>query len=253
MAKRTCICFISLVFIISSKMLSQDTITVPLQIRAGFDLAGPVMKFVNNDLISYGVLASADLNESFVVSAGLRYTSFTSSEYSYDFNSRGMSFVAGAEYNFMKPVTAQGKYFAGIGLRYGLSIYGEEASQIIYSNPWGTGQMSVPLSHHVGHYFEITPGMRTDLFRGVTIGWNIYMRLLISAGAGRDLKPVWMPGYGDATSGLATAVEYYISISIPYKKIKVIIRPKQAETEETEQESEGTDMPSVSSFTGERH
>jgi hypothetical protein len=234
MAKRTCIFFISIFLLISVRMVSQDTVTVPLHVRAGFDLSGPVMKLVNNELLSYGVLASADLNANFAVSAGLRYTSFTSSVYSYDFNSHGISFVAGADYNFMKPKAAHGMYYAGIGLRYGVSIYSEEASNIKYSNPWGTGETSLPLSHHAGHFIEITPGVRTELFKGVTIGWNLYMRLLISAGAGHDLKPVWMPGYGDATSGMTTGAEYYISISIPYRKIRVIVRPKPVETEEEE-------------------
>jgi hypothetical protein len=252
MAKRTCICFISLLIIISSRALSQDTVTVPLHIRAGFDFSGPVIKIINHDLISYGVLASADLKENFAVSAGLRYSSFSSSEYSYDFSSRGISFEAGADYNFMKPKTAQGKYYAGIGLRYGLSIYSEEIPRIIYSNPWGTGQMSLPLSHHLGHYLEITPGVRTELFPGVTIGWNLYMRLLISAGAGRDLKPVWMPGYGDATSGMTTGAEYYISISVPYKKIRVIIRPRPVETEEQEDEGSDNVTPAPASLSGGR-
>lgn len=252
MAKRTCICFISLLVIFSSRALSQDTVTVPLHVRAGYDLSSPVIKIVSHDLISYGVLASADMNESFAVSAGFRYTSFSTSEYSYDFSSRGISFVAGADYNFMKPKTAQGKYYAGIGLRYGISIYGEEAPRIIYSNPWGTGQTSLPLSHHLGHYLEITPGVRTELFPGLTIGWNLYMRLLISSGAGRDLKPVWMPGYGDATAGMTTGAEYYISVSIPYKKIKVIIKPKPVETEEEGEGGSEFITPASPSLSGGR-
>jgi hypothetical protein len=142
----------------------------------------------------------------------------------------------------MKPKMAQGKYYAGIGLRYGLSFYGQEATGITYTNSWGEGESSIPLSHHTGHFIEITPGVRTELFPGVTIGWNLYMRLLISAGAGRDLKPVWMPGYGDATSGMTTGAEYYISFSIPYKKIRVFVKPKP-EAEEVEGE-EGEETPS---------
>jgi hypothetical protein len=87
---------------------------------------------------------------------------------------------------------------------------------------------------------EITPGVRAELFRGVTIGWNLYMRLLLSAGAGKDLKPVWMPGYGPGTSGMTTGAEYYVSISIPYRKIKVYIKPKVRETEEEETEVTNT-------------
>jgi hypothetical protein len=66
------------------------------------------------------------------------------------------------------------------------------------------------------------------------------MRLLISAGAGKDLKPVWMPGYGAGTRGMSTGAEYYVSFSIPYRKIKVVIKPKQEQTEDEEEEEGGS-------------
>ena len=246
MAKGTCIFFISLFLLMGSRAASQDTVMIPLHFRAGFDISGPLLHLLNDDLISYGVLASLDLNQAISLDAGLRYTSFSSVEYNYNFSSRGSSVVIGADYNFMKPKTAQGKYYAGIGLRYGLSFYSQEASGIKYTNKWGEGESSIPLSHHTGHYLEITPGVRTELFNGVTIGWNVYMRLLISAGAGKDLNPIWMPGYGDATSGMTTGAEYYVSFSIPYKKIKVIIKPKPVEEdEEGEEGAEGTETPTT--------
>ena len=240
MARRTCIFFISLFLLAETVAVSQDTVTVPLHVRAGFDISGPVMKLVTKDLISYGVAASADINSSIAATAGFRYSSYRSSDVLYDFMSRGFSFTAGADYNFIKANVSQGRYSAGIGLRYGLSFYREEAPMLRYTNEWGAGETSVPAESHTGHFMEITPGVRAELFRGVTIGWNLYMRLLLSAGAGKDLKPVWMPGYGPGTSGMTTGAEYYVSISIPYRKIKVYIKPKVRETEEEETEVTNT-------------
>jgi hypothetical protein len=200
------------------------------------------MQLVGSDLSSYGISASAELNSSLAVTAGIRYSTFQTSEYSYDYMSRGTSVVAGTDYNFIKANVSGGKYYAGIGLRYGLSFYSQEASVIRYNNEWGAGESSFDLSHHTGHFLEITPGVRAEIFKGMTIGWNLSMRMLISAGAGKDLKPVWMPGYGPGTRGITTGAEYYISISIPYRKIKVIIKPKQEDTDEDEDtEGEPTD------------
>lgn len=238
MAKQTCIFFISLFLLGSHSVLSQDTVTVPLHIRAGFDISGPIMKLLDNELISYGVLGSVDINSAVAVAAGLRYSTFSSSGVLYDFNSRGVSITSGVDYNFIKANVSKGKYYAGIGMRYGLSLYNEEAPKITYTNEWGTGEVSVPAAMHAGHFLEITPGVRAEIFPGMTIGWNLYMRLLISAGAGKDLKPVWMPGYGAATSGMTTGAEYFVSISIPYKKIKVFIKPRTQQSEDDE-ETEG--------------
>jgi hypothetical protein len=239
MAKRTCICFISLLLIAGTTAVSQDTVTVPLHLKAGFDLSGPIMKMIGSDLTSYGATLSADINSSLAVTAGIRYSTFQTSDYSYDFMSRGTSVAVGPDYNFIKANIAQGKHYAGIGVRYGLSFYSEEATVIRYNNEWGAGESSVPLSKHTGHFLEITPGVRTEIFPGMTIGWNLYLRMLISAGAGKDLKPVWMPGYGAGTSGLTTGAEYYISVTIPYRKIRVIVKPKQKESGDEEELEEG--------------
>jgi len=251
MARRICICFISLFLIIGSRAMSQDTVTVPLHIRAGFDLSGPVMQLIGTDLISYGIVASTDINSALAVTGGIRYSDFRLSDYSYEFMSRGISITAGTDYNFIKANASGGKHYAGIGLRYGLSFYSEEASVIRYNNEWGAGESSVPLSRHTGHFLEITPGVRTALFPGVTIGWNLYMRLLISAGAGKDLKPVHMPGYGAGTKGMTTGAEYYVAISIPYKKIKVFIKPRNQQSDDEETE-EGDNTGTISTVSGNR-
>ena len=252
MAKRTCVCFISLMLLLGGRVVAQDTVTIPLNVRAGFDISGPVMHLIGSELVSYGAIASADFNEQFSASMRLRYSSYSISEYNYDFNSSGVSAVISGDYNFLKPKVSGGKYFTGLGFGYGMSFYSQEASRIEYTNPWGTGSDSFTRSTHTGHFLEVTPGVRTELFPGVTIGWNLVLRMLISSGAGRDIKPVWMPGFGDATSRMSTGAEYYISISIPYKKIRVVIKPKKELTEAEGEESPETTSPGSSFAPGGR-
>ncbi len=253
MAGRTCICFISLLMMTGRAILAQDTVTVPLHVRAGFDLTGPLVKLVNNELISYRIAASADLTPAVAVTAAAGYTSFHTSKPIYDFRSRGIGITAGADYNFLRANITQGKHYAGIGIRYGLSFYSEEASMIRYTNEWGGGETSLPKESHTGHFVELTPGVRTQLLPGVTIGWNICLRLLISAGAGRDLKPVWMPGYGAGTSSSAAWAEYFVSISLPYKKVTTVVMPKisdQGEDEENSRQGGSTGGTGIRGFTG---
>lgn len=239
---------ISIMLLFAVNAAAQDTITVPLKIRAGFDVAGPLINFINQDLISYGALGSFDYHESLSLVAGARYCSFSSEEDTYDFSSRGLSFVLGADYNFIKPKVSAGKYYAGLGLRLGISFYGQEASRIQYTNPWGTGESAVPFSRHTGSYLEFTPGVRTELFPGFTIGWNLYLRMLLGAGTGDGPRPVYMPGYGPGSSKTATGAAYYISISIPYRNKRVIIKPKPvSEDSGTEERDDSQNTGSSSS------
>ncbi len=249
MAIRICIFFISLLLAGEALTWSQDTVTVPLYIRAGVDLSGPVMKLVSKELISYRVNASTDLTPALAVTTAIGYSSYHSTRPIYDFRSRGMDIRAGVDYNFLKANISKGEHYAGIGMRYGLSFYREEASMIRYTNEWGAGETTLPPERHTGHFVELTPGVRTRLFPGVTIGWNIYLRLLLSTGAGSGLKPVWMPGYGTGTSPTAAWAEYYISLTLPYRKVKTIIRPKVQESDDDDERqgvtTSGSVMPGV--------
>ena len=88
-------------------------------------------------------------------------------------------------------------------------------------------------------FLNLPQGVRTELFPGVTIGWSLSLRLLLSDGANDNLKPVYMPGYGDASSKTSLGASYFISISIPYRTKRVIIKPKvETETDEESDESD---------------
>jgi hypothetical protein len=241
MARRTYVYIISLLLLAGVRLSAQDTLLVPLKIRVGFDAAGPVGYFIKNDLKSFGVLGSIDINERFSVEAGTKYSHFSVSEETYDYSSNGMSFVLGPAVNLLKPKMADGQHFIGLGLHYGMSVFSQETPRVEYTNPWGTVSTTLPLSHHTGHFIEFTPGVRTDLTPWLTIGWNISLRVLISDGTDNNLKPVYMPGYGDCSSRIATGASYYISISIPYRTKRIITKPKITEEEEEEEPAENNE------------
>jgi len=241
MAKRIYVFFISLLLFTGAALMAQDTVMVPLHIRAGFDAGGLAGTFINKDHISYGVYGSTDINEVLSLSATARYSSFSSSEFTYDYSSQGLSFTLGPDFNLLKPKTSEGRHSVGVGLHYGISFYSHEAPRIEYTNPWGTASTSFPLSNHTGHFFEVTPGVRTEIFPWLTIGWNISLRLLLSDGTNDNLRPVHMPGFGNAASRTSAGASYFISISIPYRTKRVITKPRTESEDEEEEENEDTE------------
>jgi hypothetical protein len=67
------------------------------------------------------------------------------------------------------------------------------------------------------------------------MGWNISMRMMLYSGTGKDLKPIYLPGFGNAQKNISAGVNYYLVWSIPYKKIRVILKKEEPEeTDETE-------------------
>jgi hypothetical protein len=63
----------------------------------------------------------------------------------------------------------------------------------------------------------------------MTIGWSLTLKKLISSGTSQDLKPLYLPGYGAGAKSVSTGINYYLIFTIPYKKIKVIIKPEPVE------------------------
>lgn len=227
--------FISMLLIITAGSLrAQDSILIPLKLNAGIDLSGPVIYMTDKNNLNAEGFFSADRNEriSYVFEGG--YSRFRYSQYNYDYLAKGIFIRAGADFNMLEPQTSKGKYRAGIGLRYGASIYSMETPSFSKDNYWGSVTSSIPQSTRVGHFLEVTPGVKTELFKNISIGWSVRLRLLISAGTGRELRPVHMPGFGNAGKSATAGFSYFLVWQVPYKSKMVVI--KKEEPEEVEED-----------------
>jgi hypothetical protein len=231
--------FISLLAIcLTSQLLAQDSLKVPLNIRVGFDIFGPLNNISNKDNISFEGYVSYDQNSrrSYVIETG--YQNYKYSQYNYNYLAKGAFLKIGADFNLIKPFQAEGKYWGGIGLRYGISYYSSGMPTYKHENYWGTATGTLPTSNHLAHFVEINPGIRTQLMKYVSIGWNIRLKFLISGGAGSEVKSLQIPGFGNGTKVFSPGINYYISISIPYKS--VFVKPEVEKVTEPDNTGTGT-------------
>jgi hypothetical protein len=212
-----------------------DTVVIPLKIRAGLELAGPVIYFTDKNNLSFEGYVSGDLNEKMAIFLGGGYADFKYSQYNYDYLSRGVFIKAGVDFNLLKPEINMGKYWAGIGLHYGQSIFTSETPSFEHENYWGTTASSIPSKTSWGHFLEISPGFKAELFNNFSIGWSVSLRRLIYSGTTKDLMPVYIPGFGTGGKTMSFAMNYFITINIPYRKIRVAI--KKEVPEETEEQT----------------
>lgn len=235
--RRTCVFFINLLFFINPVIVrSQDTILFPLKIRAGLDITGPATYFLDKERLSLEGFLSLDRNEkmAYVIEGG--YLKYNYSQYNYEFQTNGMFLRAGVNFNLLKPEMSVGKYWAGIGFRYGLSLFHTEVPSFQTENYWGTYNSSIPGRTSIGHFIEASPGVRTELFKNLSIGWSIRLRLLISGGGNKDIRPIYFPGFGNSGKITNAGINYYILWEIPYKTKKVITIPEVEEEEIPEEE-----------------
>jgi hypothetical protein len=81
--------------------------------------------------------------------------------------------------------------------------------------------------------------VKTEIFRNISIGWTIRLKLLISGGGGKDLRPIYFPGYGNGGRRTTAGISYFLTWNIPYKTKTVITKPEAVE-EETDETSDQT-------------
>jgi hypothetical protein len=229
--------FISLqIFLIInlSGVYAQDTIIFPLKIKVGLEVSGPVIYLIEkNNLIAEGFISS-DINEKYSAVLNAGYADFNYSQYNYEYKTKGVFIRAGTDINLLQPKKSVGKYWVGTGLRYGLSYFSSEVPVFGQDTYYGTIISSISPRTDWVHFFEVSPGVRAEVFKNFSIGWTISVRMLLYSTTSKDLRPIYVPGFGNSGKLLSAGMSYFISWNIPYKKIKVIIRKEEPEeTEDT--------------------
>ena len=231
--------FIKILVIIFSSLLivnGQDTLTIPLKIRVGIEVLGPAIYLAEKNTFSGEGNITADLNEKVSAVFGAGYLNYKYSQYNYSYLNKGIFFRAGADFNLQKPKKSMGKYWAGIGLRYGISRFNSEVRSFSQKNYWGETSSSIPSTTSWAHFIEVCPGIRTELFRNFSLGWTVSLRKLLFGGTGKDLRPIYFPGFGKGEKKISSGFSYFIVWNIPYKKIRVIIKKEEPEEiEDTEE------------------
>jgi len=240
---------ISILFLfIGSSFLAyaQDTIPITLKIKIGIEASGPMIYYADKKILNTEGYISVDLNEKRSATIAAGFLRYKFSQYNYQYLNNGSYIKAGMDFNFLKPDKAQGKYFIGVGLRYGLSRFSSETPSFEITNYWGTTTSSLPVRNYWGHFLELAPGVRAEVLKNFTLGWSINIRKLIYTSTGNDLKPVYFPGYGDGSKSITAGLSYYIVWNIPYRKIKAIIR-KDVPEEKDDTKDTGTGTQNTNS------
>jgi len=224
---RTFAYFISLLIFLNCSLIqvkAQDTIPIPLKIKVGMEVSGLSLYYTDKNIFKSEGYISVDLNEkrSFVLAAG--YLDYKYSQYNYSYLNNGFFVRTGIDFNLIKPDKALGKYYAGIGLSYGLSRFSSEVPIFLKTNYWGTTSSSISRKTDWGHYLEASPGVRAEIFNHLSIGWSISLRMLLYTSTGNDLRPIYFPGFGDGTKKFTAGLSYFIAWNIPYKKINVVLK-----------------------------
>lgn len=219
--KRIYAYFISL-FLLTAlmKVSGQDSIPpYPLKIRIGIDLFGPSYWLYDENKLTVEGFISVDTDSSRAIVLEAGHLDYKYSQYNYEYFCRGNFIKAGMDFNLLDPAIAGNRYFAGIGLRYGISFYEHEAPSLTYDNYWTLSSSSVERTRHTAHFIEASPGIRTWLTSHITIGWAVKLKVLIYSGADKDMRAIQIPGYGNGLKTFSPGINYYLIWNFTYREL----------------------------------
>lgn len=218
--KRIFVLFIS-GLIISLRLLSQEkeaeVSVIENPISIGFELSGPVIYGLDNSIMNYELSLGYRINQKYMAVLEPGISRYSYSQYNYDYLSSGMFIRIGTDINLLKSKNKPSNHYAGIGLRYGLSLFKQETPAASYSNYWGSHDFSLESKFIHAHFFELSGGVRAELFRNILIGWTFRTRVLIYQSGGEDSKPVNIPGLGGTDLGIQPGFSYHLIWILPFK------------------------------------
>lgn len=185
------------------------------QLRLSFDVGKFLMNSLANDKSSYEVaLDYYWKNELYgVLETGAGNSSINYPDLQY--KSTNLFFRAGMDKAMFVRKKPQDWGMAFVGFRYGFGLIKRSEAQ--YTTNDGLGGItsgSVPSLNFTAHWFELTGGMRVELFKNTFAGWNVRFKFLLNQGAFGSLKPAYIAGYGGGEKGTAFDYNFYIAYAL---------------------------------------
>jgi len=192
-----------------------DTVQAPKSVSMGFDITGPVLYALDNSGYNYEGHLSYRLNYKYYLVCEPGFSDYNYEQYNYEYKSHGWFVRIGTDIGMLAPVASKIDHFAGIGLRYGLSVFEHKTPAININNYWGEVNTSIPANTAHAHFLEIQGSIKTKVFRNVLIGWAVKLRTLVYSSARKEKKALYIPGMGLNDSSVTPAFSYYIIYRIP--------------------------------------
>lgn len=173
-------------------------------VAVGVDLAGTTMHILGSDWMQMEAFARLNLYDKYfpIVELGYGQADHEGSELDNRCEIKAPYFRIGMDYNFIKK--HEGNRLFG-GLRYGFSAYEYDLdSPVPLADPvWKTEQPFVQhdLSGNT-HWAEAVFGLETRLWRFISVGWDLRLKLRVSQKNSEIGKPWYVPGMGLNDSSL---------------------------------------------------
>lgn len=188
--------------------------------RVMLDISHPIGSFINPNQYDYE--AYFDYNfwkDGFLVLE----TGYGGGKIDYEnlkYKSSNIFFKIGVDKSMFTPIYKGDWDMVTVGARYGIGIGQRGDATFTIPNPFGgTTEGSVAAKNFVSHWFEITLGLRFELFPRLYTGWNARIRFNFTPDIFQgQVSPNFMAGYGQGDQATSFGFNYYIGYALRWQK-----------------------------------
>ncbi len=204
-----------LLYSLAGNAQEADTVKATKSLSIGVDITGPALYATDRSNYNFEGQLSYRLNYKYYLVMEPGYSAYDYEKYNYKYYSRGMYLRVGTDISLLEPVASKINHFAGIGLRYGLSLFQQATPYISLDNYWGHIDTSVEENSVHAHFIELQGSVKTEVFRNFLIGWAVKLRTSVYSSGKNGEKAAYIPGMGTTDSFITPAVSYYIIYRFP--------------------------------------
>ncbi len=205
----------------SNSLSAKDTTDINLfqpALRLGVDVSGIIPSIWQPETMQMEFTADYELKQKVFIAAEAGYLDIDISREDFDYNSDGLFFRLGADYNLLKKKDHNNNDVAIILIRYGYSVLSHQSSRVTISDIyWGDLNTSIDSETLSSNWIEAGFSLKTELFSNIFLSWSLRGRYMFFQSKDPLLEPYNIPGFGIIKSNnTAFTIHYGIFYRIPF-------------------------------------
>ena len=210
-----------LMLLMNSSLYSKDTTEVVIfqpSVRVGFDVATALNRIWQPEVRELEFSLDGEFMPNWFIAAEAGHLDIQIERESFDYNSNGVFFRVGADYNVLRKRDDTSNDVIILFARYGFATLTHSSDRIQVSNQyWGDLDTSFSSEKINSHWVELGFSIKAELYRNIFIGWAVRGKYLLYRSRDSLVDPYLIPGFGSiGKNNTAYSMHYGIYYRIPY-------------------------------------
>ncbi len=161
-----------------------------------------------------------DIDRFFLV-ANYGTSTYKLDEPTYEYENNGSYLKFGADINFMHKDPHMNVAF--FGLRYASSSFTDKLSydtkgEIHTDTQWPSTRETVSNDNAKANWYEMVSGIKIRVVKQLYMGFTIRFKFMMKVKQIDNLRPYYIPGYGNNINPSTFGFNYYVSYRLPFRK-----------------------------------